>query len=63
MKIRHKIFRIFSNLILHMNWDYISGKKEKEKKHKKKKKTSITKIYDFFIRKLDSVLKKKWLIP
>ena len=42
-----------------MNWDYISGKKENEKKHKKKKKTSITKIYDFFIRKLDSVLKKK----
>jgi hypothetical protein len=28
---RHKIFRFFSNMALHMKWDYVSGNKQKGK--------------------------------
>jgi hypothetical protein len=40
-------------MVLHMNWDYVSGKKQKWKiktKEQKREKTKIKQIQEFFIR-------------
>jgi len=62
---RHKIF----NMVLHMNWDYVSGKKKKKKKEKKNKQKGKKKqlkknplffLYDSWVPHLK---KNQWLNP